>query len=186
MLPSRNNVINWWIQECSYLNAKASRMWVPDSSLDRIDDKKMASIGTPKLTSLIEISQKRHQLEFQTTRFRYGTVRKDWIHLKENKKEKKKNIVIKQSSLPQIQLKRIEPNVYFLYEAWFFHFFHWKLLGGNFGVRKPPFWNKKHCNVFCFSFGEIRFSVRVRFFASVSKKLTSAFFAENRRKNGFY
>ena len=46
---------------------------------------------------------------------------KDSIHLKRQKvlvkRRKKVNIVVEQSSLSQIQLKMMEPIVYFLYET---------------------------------------------------------------------
>ena len=57
----------------------------------------------------------------QTARFRYGTI---WKRLNTSKKtknvsqkKKKAKIVVEQSSLPQIQLKMMEPIVYFLYET---------------------------------------------------------------------
>ena len=60
--------------ESSYLKLKALTLWVRDSSLDRIHDEKVASIAAQKLTNLIKISRKWHQLEIRTIRFRYGTI----------------------------------------------------------------------------------------------------------------
>ena len=127
MLPSTNQVCRWLEQQsfCFKLEALSSR--VQCNPLDRIHDENVASIGPQKLTNLIEISKKWHQLEIQKTRFRYGTIWRLNISKKiksVSQKKKKVNIVFEQSSLPQIQLKMMEPNVYFWYETWFFHFFH--------------------------------------------------------------
>ena len=64
----------------------------------------------------------------QTVTFRYGTI---WKRLNTSKKtrrvsqkkKKNKNIVVEQSSLPQIQLKAMEPNVYFRMKLDFSTFF---------------------------------------------------------------
>ena len=44
-LPSRKNVWIWWIQESLCLKLEILKMWVPGSSLDRIHEENMVSIG---------------------------------------------------------------------------------------------------------------------------------------------
>ena len=57
MVSSRNDVCIWWIQESLFLKLEALRMWVPDSSLKRIHDEIMASIGSQELINRMEISE---------------------------------------------------------------------------------------------------------------------------------
>ena len=181
-LPSTNNVCRWWKQESLWFKLKAFSSRAQINQLERIHDEKVASIGPQKLTNIIEISQKWHQLEIQTTRFRFETILK---RLKDStskktrsvsQKTKKLNLVVEQSSLPQIQLKMIKPNFYFLYETWFFHFFHWFFLGKISVYDSLRFETKNIATSFVFLWGEIWFSDGVRLFLHQYQKILAAFF----------
>ena len=159
------------------------RSWVPDNSLDRIHDQKVVSIGHQKLTKLIVISQKWHQWEIQIARFRYGTI---WKRLNTSKKMKliiEKNKKSKHSCrtifTPTNTVEHDRTRCLFFVWNFIFTLFSQTFLGEDFGVRYPPFWNKKNmATSFAFLLRKSGFPIGYGFFCTSIKKLYRRFFCE--------
>ena len=88
--------------ESSCLQFNGLGLWVPYCLLESIHDEKVASIGPQRLTNLTGFkinlpSQKGHQLELQTTKFRYGAMWKITKHLEKQevllKRRKKRKYI---------------------------------------------------------------------------------------------
>ena len=86
------------------------------------------------------------------------------------------NIVVEQSSLPQMQLKRMEPNVYFSYETWFFHFYHGFFCAKISVYDSLHFETKNIATSFVFLLGKSGFPIGYAFFCIIIKKFYQRFF----------
>ena len=125
-----------------------------------------------------------------TIKFRYGTIWKRLNTSKEtksvlSKEEKKVIIVVQQSSLPQMELKMMEPIVYFLYLTWFFYFFHGLFQAKISEYDSLHFESKNIALLFVLFGGNLVFRLVTPFSASVSKNFTRFFLWDVGGRNGF-
>ena len=73
MFPSTNHVSRWWKQETLCFDLEALSLWMPDSSLDKIHDEKVVSIGPQNCQIESRYQKKIYQMKPQTAQFRYIT-----------------------------------------------------------------------------------------------------------------